>query len=105
MATIEEIVKSLVDAIKGVPTDEVKKEEKKSQEDKQDVEEKVVKEKEPEIDPRDTKISELEKLISERDKQITEHLGTINALKELTKTDGPGNSELSLQELIEKGEL
>lgn len=61
--------------------------------------------KEDKVDPRDIKIKELEQLLLEKNNLLTERDGQINALKELTKTEPPQSTELTLKELIEKGEL
>ena len=59
-----------------------------------------------EIDPRDARIKELTDLLAQKDAIITQNTEQINALKDLTSVNNPINqTELSLEELIQKGEF
>ena len=60
----------------------------------------------PEVDPRDVRIKELTDLLAQKDAIITQNNEQISALKELTSVDNPvNNQELSIEELIERGEF
>ena len=59
-----------------------------------------------EVDPRDVRIKELTDLLAQKDAIITQNNEQISALKELTSVDNPvNNQELSIEELIERGEF
>ena len=83
------------DTVSSVDTPETKEEPKKEE----------VKEIKTEIDPRDMRIKELTDLLAQKDAIITQNNEQINALKDLTSVNNPVNNELSLEELIQKGEF
>ena len=60
-----------------------------------------------EVDPKDKRIKELEELLEQKNAIITQNSEQISALKELTSVDANPNNEteLTLEQLIEKGEL
>ena len=58
-----------------------------------------------EVDSRDSRIKELEELVRQKDSIIAQNSEQIQALKELTSTDTTPEPELTLEELIMKGEF
>ena len=61
--------------------------------------------KKPEVDPRDARIKELTDLLAQKDAIITQNNEQISALKDLTSVNNPIETELSLEEIIQKGEF
>ena len=61
--------------------------------------------KQPEVDPRDARIKELTDLLAQKDSIISQNNEQINALKDLTSVNNPIENELSLEEIIQKGEF
>ena len=72
---------------------------------KVETKEEVKEEVKTEVDPRDVRIKELTDLLAQKDAIITQNNEQINALKDLTSVNNPVNNELSLEELIQKGEF
>ena len=69
------------------------------------VEEPKKEEKPVEVDHRDSRIKELEELIKQKDAIISQNSEQIQALKELTSTDQTPEPELSLEEMLLKGDF
>ena len=66
----------------------------------------------PEVDPKDARIKELTEInaslqaqLKDKDLIITQNNEQISALKDLTSVDNPIPQELSIEELIMKGEF
>ena len=59
----------------------------------------------PEVDPRDARIKELTDLLAQKDAIISQNNEQIHALKDLTSVNNPIDTELSLEEIIQKGEF
>lgn len=59
----------------------------------------------PEEDPRDARIKELTDLLAQKDAIISQNNEQISALKDLTSVNNPIETELSLEEIIQKGEF
>ena len=104
---LKDLISILVDADKKIDSNkEVTEDAKDSKVDS--VEEPKVEEKDdaPAVDPRDKRIKELEELLAQKDSIISQNSEQINALKELTSVDAPiDHQDLSIEELIEKGEF
>ena len=104
---LKDLISILVDADKKIDSNkEVTEDAKDSKVDS--VEEPKVEDKDvaSAVDPRDKRIKELEELLVQKDAIITQNSEQINALKELTSVDAPiDNNNLSIEELIEKGEF
>ena len=85
--TIEDVKTVETDSVVETPKEETKKEIK------------------TEIDPRDARIKELTDLLAQKDAIITQNNEQISALKDLTSVNNPIETELSLEEIIQKGEF